>query len=149
MILYSGLVKYNKSGKIQDVIVVSDDFSWKSFFFNPLWLLYHRMWFEALFFIGVIAIFGNFNKLGINSLIIQIAFALAVSLNAKKWYKENLLKRHKYQLVAELFGHNHVEAKLKLINQLTLKSHSDHSEIFSSEILNPQKNKKKPKTNSA
>ena len=148
MILFSGLVKYNKSGKIDDVKVVGDDFSWKSLFLNPFWFLYHRMWFEALFYAAIMLTLSYFEdsyfeKFGLSSFIISLAIAIVVAWNAKKWYKENLLKRHKYKLVAEIFGNHPAEAKVKLINQLISKDHPEHSEIFSSDILNPQKNKKK------
>ena len=64
MKLYRALVKFDKENKIENIIVVDDGFSWKAFFFNPLWFLFHRMWIEVAMFVAIFYSLGFFSKFG-------------------------------------------------------------------------------------
>lgn len=44
MAFYSVHMQDNQPGSVADAAFVSQAFSWKAFFFGPLWLLAHRLW---------------------------------------------------------------------------------------------------------
>jgi hypothetical protein len=49
---------------IADVAFVRDGFSWAAFLVPPLWLLWHRLWFEALFAFLVLALLSFLGEAG-------------------------------------------------------------------------------------
>ena len=51
MKFYNGLIKFDGEGKIQDIVMIDDGFSFGCLFFAPLWFLFHKMWQE---FFGII-----------------------------------------------------------------------------------------------
>lgn len=153
---YNGLIKFDKSGKVEDLVAIDESFSFSSFFFNPFWFLFHRMWHE---FFGVIIIFIFFNfffaKLLGDALFLQLFFLIMIALNSRTWLIEHLIKRKNYKFVTIIFANSAIDAKMLLIKNLVNdpeNSSAELAEIFSNSILNPAKTKsrkqKTQKTNS-
>ena len=139
MKLYRGLVKFDKNGKIEDLVVIDDSFSWKAFFFNPFWFLFHKMWIESLIFLPIFIFFSYVYKFGLYDFLMQISLVFMIALNSRFWYFDFLVKRKKYSFVAMIFGENSVEAKIKFINQINLKNKENSEKIiFSDSLLNPK-----------
>ena len=139
MKLYKGLVKFDKKGKIEDIIVVDDSFSWKAFFFNPLWFLFHKMWIEFFLFLSVSVVFIYVFSFGAYNFLMQISLLFMVALNSKTWYEDFLVKRKNYLFLAMIFGNNKTEAKIKFINQISLKNKENNEKIiFSDNLLDPK-----------
>ncbi|MCI0467208.1 MAG: DUF2628 domain-containing protein [Beijerinckiaceae bacterium] len=44
MAIYSVHLRGGEPRPVADAVFVCQDFSWKAFFFGPLWLLSHRLW---------------------------------------------------------------------------------------------------------
>ena len=139
MKLYKGLVKFDKKGKIEDIVVVDDSFSWKAFFLNPLWFLFHKMWIEFFFFSFAIILFIYVLSFGAYNFLMQISLLFMVALNSKTWYEDFLVKRKNYLFLAMIFGNNKTEAKIKFINQISLKNKENNEKIiFSDNLLDPK-----------
>ena len=139
MKLYKGLVKFDKKGKIEDIVVVDDSFSWKAFFLNPLWFLFHKMWIEFSFFSFAIILFIYVLSFGAYNFLMQISLFFMVALNSKTWYEDFLVKRKNYLFLAMIFGNNKTEAKIKFINQISLKNKENNEKIiFSDNLLDPK-----------
>ena len=139
MKLYKGLVKFDKKGKIEDIIVVDDSFSWKAFFLNPLWFLFHKMWIEFFLFSLVLVAFIYVFSFGAYNFLMQISLLFMVALNSKNWYEDFLVKRKNYLFLAMIFGNNKTEAKIKFINQISLKNKENNEKIiFSDNLLDPK-----------
>ncbi len=139
MKLYKGLVKFDKKGKIEDIIVVDDSFSWKAFFLNPLWFLFHKMWIEFFLFSLVSVVFIYVFSFGAYNFLMQISLLFMVALNSKTWYEDFLVKRKNYLFLAMIFGNNKTEAKIKFINQISLKNKENNEKIiFSDNLLDPK-----------
>ncbi len=139
MKLYKGLVKFDKKGKIEDIVVVDDSFSWKAFFLNPLWFLFHKMWTEFFFFSFAIILFIYVFSFGAYNFLMQISLLFMVALNSKTWYEDFLVKRKNYLFLAMIFGNNKTEAKIKFINQISLKNKENNEKIiFSDNLLDPK-----------
>ena len=139
MKLYKGLVKFDKKGKIEDIIVVDDSFSWKAFFFNPLWFLFHKMWIEFFLFLSVLVVFIYVFSFGAYNFLMQISLLFMIALNSKTWYEDFLVKRKNYLFLAMIFGNNKTEAKIKFINQISLKNKENNEKIiFSDNLLDPK-----------
>jgi hypothetical protein len=139
MKLYKGLVKFDKKGKIEDIIVVDDSFSWKAFFLNPLWFLFHKMWIEFFLLSVVLVVFIYVFSFGAYNFLMQISLLFMVALNSKTWYEDFLIKRKNYLFLAMIFGNNKTEAKIKFINQISLKNKENNEKIiFSDNLLDPK-----------
>jgi len=142
MKLYRGLVKFDKKGKIEDILVIDDDFSWKALFLNPLWFLFHKMWIEFFLLSFILALFGYVFSFGAYNFLMQISLIFMVALNSKSWYEDSLIKRKKYCFLAMIFGNSKAEAKIKFINQISLKNKENNENnetiIFSDNLLNPK-----------
>jgi hypothetical protein len=139
MKLYKGLVKFDKKGKIEDIIVVDDSFSWKAFFLNPLWFLFHKMWIEFFLFLSVLVVFIYVFSFGAYNFLMQISLLFMIALNSKTWYEDFLVKRKNYLFLAMIFGNNKTEAKIKFINQISLKNKENNEKIiFSDNLLDPK-----------
>jgi hypothetical protein len=139
MKLYKGLVKFDKKGKIEDIVVVDDSFSWKAFFFNPLWFLFHKMWIEFFLFLSVLVVFIYVFSFGAYNFLMQISLLFMIALNSKTWYEDFLVKRKNYLFLAMIFGNNKTEAKIKFINQISLKNKENNEKIiFSDNLLDPK-----------
>jgi hypothetical protein len=68
MAIYVVMEPPGPAGKIGATVFVRDGFSWLAFFFPPLWLLWHRLWIEALLAfaaLGLISAAGEYWDLGL------------------------------------------------------------------------------------
>lgn len=131
MKLYSVLVKKSPTGKIDDLVLLRDGFSWLAFFFNGLWFLYYQMWKEFLVLVSVNVAFVFLAKISSNFdlVLLEIAFIFLVALNANYWRTDHLKKKG-YEMVGLVFGVNHVDAKLHFVKGFKTE--------FSEAILNPK-----------
>ena len=134
MKLYSALIKKNKDGKIEDITLLKEGFSFYAFLFGPLWFLYHKMWQEFTALLALNIAFGIFGDItsGFDKIFLEIALVFAIALNATHWLCDNLKKRN-YQFVGLVFGSDLANAKLRFIKNLA----ADFSE-FDDSILNPK-----------
>lgn len=139
MKLYKGLIKFDKNNKIDDILVLDDVFSWKAFFLNPFWFLFHKMWQEFFLFLLVFGILNYFADYGFFDFVMQISLIFMVALNSKSWYADFLIKKKKYQIEAMILSDNEIEAKTKFIDQINLHNKENNEKyIFSDNLLNPK-----------
>ncbi len=133
MKIYNALIKKNQSGKIEDIILLKEGFSFTAFLFSGLWFLYHKMWCEFLALLLINIAFGFLDDFLSDSdkIILQISYIFIVALNANYWLCENLKKKN-YQLAGVVFGQNEVEAKLRFIDKFEKSSEFDNT------IFNPK-----------
>ena len=141
MKLFNIFIKKNVENKIEDVLLVKEGFSWCAFFFSNLWFLYHRMWKEFLV-LCVMSIFLTIfagSWIDFDKIIMELAFALVIGLNANYWRVNHLLRKN-HQFCGIIFGNNLAEAKLNLIRE-----YGDSLDVvdFDASIINPQLYKKK------
>lgn len=135
---YNAIIKKNKEGKIEDVILLKEGFSFFAFLFSGLWFLYYRMWKEllALIIINVaFAIFGKFSS-DFNKFLLEIAFLFMVALNATYWLCDHLKKKG-YEFVGVVFGENCTNAKIRFVKNLEADFKPNTPE-FDDSILNPE-----------
>ena len=60
-----------RAGARDDVVAIKEGFSWPAFLFDVLWMLYHGLWYRALFFLAL-------------GVALEAAFAYAV-IDAATW----------------------------------------------------------------
>ncbi len=123
MNLYNCFVKKDQAGKIEDILLICDNFSWSSLIFNSLffaWFIFHRMWREVLtLLITLLLIEYLSNSVPIlGSFFFQLALYFLIALNSKTWLGEHLTKKCGYQLAGMVFGHNSLDAKLKAVLEI-------------------------------
>jgi len=128
---YNVLVKKNSVGKIDDIVLLKDGFSWAAFLFSGFWFFYHRMWKELLVLILVNFAFVFISKISsaFDRTLLECGFFFLVALNANYWRVDHL-KKQGYELVGLVFGNDQVGAKVHFIEGL--------KDEFSEAILNPQ-----------
>jgi len=138
MKLYSAFIKKNEAGKIEDVILLKEGFSFPAFIFNGLWFLYHKMYCEFLAIILINFSFTLFENLlsDFDILFLQISFIFIVALNANHWLSEHLKKKN-YQFIGLIFGNDLVSAKLRFIKNFE-QCGSEELIEFDDAILNPK-----------
>ena len=77
MKFYNGLIKFDGSGKIEDIVTINDSFSFSCLFFAPAWLLFHKMWKEFFgLVICIIIIELAFNSLIQDTFLLILAFLI-------------------------------------------------------------------------
>jgi hypothetical protein len=128
MKLYNALIKKNKEGKISEVILIKEGFSFFAFLFSAFWFLYHKMYKEFLVLIAVDILFSFYANISSESdkILLQIAFVFIVALNANYWFCEHLKKKG-YEFGGLFFGSSSEEAKLRFFDKYG-------DEFFSEEI---------------
>lgn len=139
MKIYNALIKKNKEGKIEDVVLIKEGFSFFAFLFSSLWFLYHKMWREflalALINFAIVStgngLFGELDKF-----FLEFALILIVGLNANYWFCDHL-KRKDYEFIGLVFGENQENAKLRFIKNFEADQSFDANE-FDDSILNPK-----------
>lgn len=131
MKLYNVLVKRNPAGKIDDIVLIKDGFSWLVFLFSGLWFFYHRMWKDLLVLIAVNFAFVFFAKISssFDRVLLEFGFFFLVALNANYWRIDHLKKKG-YELVGLSFGDGRVDAKVRFVEGI--------EDEFSEAILNPR-----------
>jgi len=144
MKLYNALIKKNKEGKIEDVILLKEGFSWLAFFFSIFWFLYHKMWKESFALLVVNVVFAaldtNAILSGFNKILVELLFTFVIALNANYWLVENL-KTRGYEFVGLTFGDDCANAKMRFVKNLTDECKSDSLE-FDNSIINPKLHRK-------
>ncbi len=115
MKLYNALIKKSEEGKISEIILIKEGFSFFAFLFGPLWFFYHKMWKEALTLIALDTFFGLYSKIAgfPNEVLLQISFAIIVAANANFWFCAHLLRK-KYIFFGLIFADNQDGAMLSL-----------------------------------
>ena len=87
MRLYTVHVRDN----LEDAVFVRDGFAWLAFLFPAIWLLVHRLWWETLGYLVLVALlFAGLNAAGVTAIAIQVAFA---ALNLLVGFEANELRR--------------------------------------------------------
>ena len=138
MKLYNALIRKNESGKIEDIIMVKEGFSWQAFFFNTIWFIYHRMFKEIIILLLIGFAFSFFAKLSndFDKLTMQIALFFMVALNANYWLSEKLKKKG-YEFAGIVFGSNSTNAKLRFVQRMQGKELDEDQ--FGDAFLDPKK----------
>ncbi len=137
MKIFNALIKKNSSGKIEDIVLLKEGFSWVAFFFSGPWFLYHKMWqeFFALMLAGaMLCFFGDFIP-DFDKFFLQFAFILIVALNSNDWLCEHLKKKN-YEFVGLVFGDDYASAKMRFVKNLKADYEIDPSD-FDDSILHP------------
>jgi hypothetical protein len=131
---YNTLIKKNKEGKIEDIILLKDGFSITAFLFNGLWFLYHRMWKEFLAVILINIIVAKLADFSTNfdDIFLQITLVFMISLNANYWFCQHLINKG-YQFVGMSFGSNCEDARLSFV-----RNFSADPELFAETIIDPK-----------
>lgn len=132
MKLYNALVQKNKEGKISEIILIKEGFSFFAFLFSAFWFLYHKMYKEFLLLIAADILFSFYADISSESdkILLQIAFAFIVALNANYLFCEHLKKKG-YEFVGLFFGNSYEEAKLRFFDEFS-------SSTFAKEIYQLQ-----------
>jgi len=138
MKLYSVLCKYNEQQKIEDIKFIKDGFSFKALFFNVLWFAYYKMWKEvfAVILVNICLFFLAKFFLDFDKLLIEIAFAVMIAMNANFWLTTHF-KKQGYKIIAVIFGNNLADAEFRFVKNLKSSLKSDEF-YFDDKILNPQ-----------
>ncbi|MBP7710015.1 MAG: DUF2628 domain-containing protein [Rickettsiales bacterium] len=134
MKLYATLIEKNKEGKISDAVLLKEGFSFFAFLFGPFWFFYHKMWQEFFVLLALnigLGLFGEFDKI-----LLEVALASIVALNANYWFGEHLKKKN-YEFVGLVFGSDLTNAKLRFAANFG----ADIS-AFDDSILNPKLHRK-------
>jgi len=69
-----------------EAVLVRDGFSWLAFFFAPLWLLWHRLWIEALLafvVLGLLSALGEIAGFGLAGSLLTLLVSLFVGLEGQ------------------------------------------------------------------
>lgn len=145
MNIYNALVKKTESGKIEDIIMIKEGFSWKAFIFNAFWFVYHRMYKEIAILFLISFAFGFFAKVSndFDKAMLQCALFFMVALNANYWLCDKL-KRKGYEFVGVVFGNNSTNAKLRFVQKLQIKEFDEDQ--FGDAFLNPKEYYKQKRT---
>lgn len=142
MKLYNALIKKNKEGKIEDIILLKEGFSCAAFIFSSFWFLYNKMWKESLVLMATSIFFTVFcasgSLSGFDETMLEISLLLIIALNANFWLAEDLKKRG-YEFVGLVFGSDRVNAKMRFIK--SLEGELDDIE-FDDAIMNPKLHRK-------
>lgn len=117
MKIYQILTKSNS----KDVFFIEESFSIFAFIFQSLWLIYHKLWFQAILVLIVqYIIFKIVDNNYINTdlgLIFELMIAIILAIFAKTWYIKKM-KNNNYQL-SVIVAKNLDDAKLHFY-QLTM-----------------------------
>lgn len=69
-----------------EAVLVRDGFSWLAFFFSPLWLLWHRLWIEALLafiVLGLLSVLSEMAGLGLAGSLLTLLVSLFIGLEGQ------------------------------------------------------------------
>jgi hypothetical protein len=69
-----------------EAILVHDGFSWLAFFFSPLWLLWHRLWIEALLafiVLGLLSALSEMAGVGLAGPLLTLLVSLFIGLEGQ------------------------------------------------------------------
>ena len=147
------LIKKNKEGKIEDVRLIKEGFSYLSFIFNIFWFLYQKMWKESAALLMVAIGFLIFEEskfiYGPSNILFAVIFIFMLAVNANHWLLEALKKRG-YEFRGLVFGSSQIVAKMRFIKNIeeesASKPDSDRVE-FDDSIIDPKLHRQLKKLN--
>ncbi len=142
MKIYNALIKKTSEGKIEDIVLLKEGFSFSAFFFSGFWFLYHKMWkeFFVLAVINILFIFFAKISSDFDKASLEIAFLFIIALNANYWLCEHL-KNKNYEFIGLVFGDNESSAKLRFIKNFEADYKVNPAE-FDDSIMNPKLHRK-------
>lgn len=115
MRLYKVYAKKSEQGKINDIIVFKEGFSFMALFFNLVWLLYNKLWLKFIQCILILFIAGNLPNTHFE-VFVNVVVALSIAFYGHDWFSEKLVKRKGYIFEGYEFVKNRDEALLKFIS---------------------------------
>jgi len=141
MKLYNAFIKKDQNGKIEDVVLLDEGFSFLAFLFGGLWFLFHRMWLNAAIIFAINYMLQSISNNAILSkldvMFLETSFLIIVAYNANHWFGEHLA-RLGYQISGFVLANNKAEARIKAVQAL----HADYPELsideFSDAIIDPK-----------
>lgn len=105
---------------ISNIEYIPEKFSWVGFLFSTLWLLYHRLWLQAFFFIVFIILLNQLELAGILeaniSLVVWIAVSFFIGFTGNDMLRRSLEKKG-YVFYDIIVASSEQEAELKFICQ--------------------------------
>src|SRR5689334_21952273 len=130
MKIYSVLIKKNRQGKISDLVVLKEGFSYSALFFGGFWFLYHKMWreFLVLLVISYLLVSPHDFLPRFDQVFLIIALGFMVAFNANYWFAE-YLKKCGYEFIDLVPGLDCDEARFNFIKNNELQ--------FDESLLNP------------
>jgi len=128
---YSALIKKNRDGKVENLVLLKEGFSWRAFIFSGLWFLYHKMWKEFLVLILINFAFFFLAKISsdFDKIVLEIFYLFLVALNATYWLEQHLRKKG-YELAGVAFGADELSAKFNFLQNTDFD--------FAPQILDPK-----------
>ncbi len=95
MALYVVMEPPGEAGQAERARLIRDGFSWLAFFLPPLWLLWHRLWIEALLAfvaLGLLSALGGMAGFGLAGWSLTLLVSLYVGLEGQAM-RVNALRR--------------------------------------------------------
>ena len=131
---YNALIKKDKSGKIENFVLLKEGFSFSAFLFSGLWFLYHKMGREFLLLILLNCAFALLGKIlsNVDHFLLTFAFAFMVALNANSWLSENLQKKN-YEFAGLIFAENLIDAKKRFVKSFEDQNHA--ADVFADSLF--------------
>jgi hypothetical protein len=80
-------------GRAEGVALIRDGFSWLAFLFGPLWLLWHRLWAEALLAVVAFCLLGALPIHGLAGSLLSLAVPLYLGLEGQGMRVTALVRR--------------------------------------------------------
>ncbi len=104
-----------------EAVFVREGFSWPAFFFQPLWALYHRLWFAALLLLAALALIGLVGQaLGLSAptaSLLNLVAALFIGAEANDW-RRNAMIRRGYDIRGVVAGESLEDAERRYFGSL-------------------------------
>lgn len=103
---------------ISNIEYVPEKFSWAGFVFNTLWLLYHRLWIQALLFMVFLILMHQLELAGILesniSVIVWIGVSFFIGFTGNDMLRSSL-EKNGYVFYDVIVASSEREAELKFI----------------------------------
>jgi hypothetical protein len=139
--LYSSFIKKDKDGKVEDIAMVREEFSFLALFFSLPWFLLHKMWQSSFALILTEIAFVKLTNVniisGLDLVFLNLALLLAIGMNANYWHGQYLQKKG-YKKKSYVLAQNEEEARLKAMKSWHRNSPNLSFDRFSEEIIDPQ-----------
>ncbi|MGH6822837.1 MAG: DUF2628 domain-containing protein [Methylocella sp.] len=119
MALYSVHIQGDGPQSVAEAAFVRQAFSWKAFFFGPLWLLWHRLWAGLALWAAAYAILIAASLTAVSAaacLFIALALQMLLGLEANR-LREAKLGRQGYRLVEIISAPARDEAEIAFYRQ--------------------------------
>jgi len=105
-----------------EAVFVREGFSWPAFFFQPLWALYHRLWFVALLLLAALVLVGLVGEaLGLSgqaASLLNLVAALFIGAEANDW-RRNAAIRRGYEIRGIVAGETLEDAERRYFDSVT------------------------------